>query len=482
MRPQTWLRLGGSALLGLCLWLWPALGLPAQRSSQPDSILLLPEVIDSIRQAYPLIVAALADKRSAQGELQAARGGFDPMLRLRGDISPIGAYPNGRFDVVLEQPTPLWGASAFAGYRVSVGDFPDYDGKLVTNQYGEIRAGVAVPLLRNGPIDRRRASVQRAESSLRVADASLGEARLSALRTGGGRYIEWVGAGLRRQIAQSLLDLAKTRDEALAVRVQRGDIPMIERADNQRALLQRQGLLVSAQRGIELAALELSLFLRDELGQPVVVRETRLPTLLPPPDRNDFGVPERVAVDQKFAQENRPELRRLAQQRRQLEIDRDLAKNQLWPSADLSASVSQDFGPPGYPRDKTVLDVSLNLDIPTLNRAARGRLAQAEAALQKFMAQQRLFADRISTEVADVHSQLGQAVRRVELAQREHDLAVQVEAAERSKFELGDSTLLQVNLREQATFDASLRRVEALVEYHRAKVAYDAILGREGSP
>ena len=98
------------------------------------------------------------------------------------------------------------------------------------------------------------------------------------------------------------------------------------------------------------------------------------------------------------------------------------------------------------------------------------------------MAQQRLFADRISTEVADVHSQLGQAVRRVELAQREHDLAVQVEAAERSKFELGDSTLLQVNLREQATFDASLRRVEALVEYHRAKVAYDAILGREGSP
>ena len=98
--------------------------------------------------------------------------------------------------------------------------------------------------------------MQRAEASLRLADASLGEARLLALRSGGIRYIDWVGAGLRRQIVQSLLNLAKTRDEALSVRVQRGDIPAIERVDNQRALWQRQGLLVSAQRGIELAALE----------------------------------------------------------------------------------------------------------------------------------------------------------------------------------------------------------------------------------
>jgi outer membrane protein TolC len=141
--------------------------------------------------------------------------------------------------------------------------------------------------------------------------------------------------------------------------------------------------------------------------------------------------------------------------------------------------VSQDFGPPGYPRDKTVLDLSLNVDIPTLNRAARGRLQQAEAALQKFSAQQRLLIDRIHTEVADVHSQLGLAVRRVELAQREYEMAKQVEEAERAKFELGDSTLLSVNLREQATFDAALRRIDSLVEYHRARVSYQAILGTD---
>lgn len=455
-------------------------GLADEGSSQPDGTLLLPEVLESIRRAYPQVLAALADQRSAQAELQTARGGFDPILKLKGDTSPIGNYRNGRVDVFLEQPTPIWGASAFAGYRVSIGDFADYDGKLVTNNYGEIRAGLAVPLLRNGPIDRRRATLRRAEASVQVADASLGEARLQALRAGSSRYIDWVGAGLRRQIATALLDLAKRRDEALAIRVQRGDMPQIERVDNQRALWQRQGLLVSAQRSLEFAALELSLFVRDGAGLPVVVREARLPKELPIPDRTDYGQPERVAADKKLAIEQRPELRRLEQQRKQLEIERDLVKNQLWPSADLSAAVSQDFGPPGYPRDKTSLDLSLNVDIPTLNRAARGRLQQAEAALQKFSAQQRFLIDRIQTEVADVHSQLEQAVRRVELAQREFELAKQVEEAERAKFELGDSTLLSVNLREQATFDAAIRRIDSLVEYHRARVSYQAILGSDG--
>jgi len=462
--------------LSMLLMLWPVRG----QAEEVGSPLLLPEVMESIRRAYPLIVAALADRRAAEGELQAARGGFDPMLRAKGDASPFGNYRIGRFDLLIEQPTPLWGASAFAGYRVSVGDFPDYDGKLVTNQYGEIRAGVAVPLLRNGPIDRRRASLRRAKASVQVADSSLGEARLAALRTGGSRYIDWVGAGLRRQVAQSLFDLAKVRDEGLQVRVQRGDIPAIERIDNQRALWQRQGLQVAAQRSVEQAALELSLFLRDEQGSPVLVRDSRLPPQLPRPERTNFGDPAQVQADQKIAQEQRPELRKLAQQRRQLEIERDLAKNQLWPSADLSASVSQDFGPPGYPRDKTVLDLSLSLDIPTLNRAARGRLAQAEAALQRFVALQRLVVDRINLEVADVHSQLAQAIRRVELAERELDLAQQVESAERAKFELGDSTLLNVNLREQATFDAALRRIDALVELHRAKIIHQAVLGNEG--
>ena len=95
-----------SALLPLLLFL----GLPTDAVAQPKSdtggqSLQLSEVIESVRRSYPLIVAALADKRAAEGELQAARGGFDPVLKTRGDITPIGAYPNGRFEIGVEQPS-----------------------------------------------------------------------------------------------------------------------------------------------------------------------------------------------------------------------------------------------------------------------------------------------------------------------------------------------------------------------------------------
>jgi adhesin transport system membrane fusion protein len=91
--------------LSMLLMLWPVRG----QAEEAGSPLLLPEVMESIRRAYPLIVAALADRRAAEGELQAARGGFDPMLRAKGDASPFGNYRIGRFDLLIEQPTPLWG-------------------------------------------------------------------------------------------------------------------------------------------------------------------------------------------------------------------------------------------------------------------------------------------------------------------------------------------------------------------------------------
>lgn len=449
----------------------------AESGGHAETPLTLSEVLDKVLRAYPIIVSAMADERAAQGEHMAARGGFDPLLRARGDGTPLGPYPGGRFDLSIEQPTPLYGASLFAGYRVSAGDFAEYDGKLVTNQYGEARLGIAIPLLRNGLTDRRRTTLRRAESSVLIAQNGVTEARLFALRLGGFRYLDWAGAGLRKQVVDALYELSQTRDAGLAERVRRGDLPAIERVDNQRALLQRQGLLISAQRSIENTSYELSLFYRDDAGKPIIPSEKRLPKQLPLPGRPEAFSENQVQQDQATALANRPEPKRLREQKKQLDWEIRWAKNQLWPSLDVAAQVSQDFGPPGYPRDKTQLDLSLQLDVPTLNRVARGRLIQAEAALQKLTAQERLVLDRIRTEVLDTHSLMAQAVARVRLAQTEYDLAKQVEEAERAKFALGDSTLLSLNLREQATFDAALRRIDALVEYHKAEVIYETVLG-----
>lgn len=470
------MRRVSAAVVGLCA-LCGLSGVCVGQERTDSGPLLLPELLDSVEKTYPLLRVAILDQEGAQAELRSAKGGFDPVFSARADGTPSGAYPGGRFDVGVFQPTPLWGASVFGGYRVSVGEFADYDGKLVTNQYGEARLGLAIPLLRDGLTDRRRTALGQAEAQVDIAQASAQEARLLARRVSGLRYLDWVGAGLRKRVAVALVELAQKRDAGLLERTRRGDLAAIERTDNLRALVARQGLVVAARRAMELSALSLSLFHRNSSGKPILVSEHRLPPELPAPSPPEFGQPAFVEADRQRALQQRPELARLDKQKRQLELALRLAQNQAWPSLDVGAAVSQDFGPPGYPRDKTQVDVSLAFAFPTLNRAALGQVALRKVALEKWEAQKQWMMDQVGVEVSDVHSLLRQAAERVRLAEQEYALAKEVEEGERTRFNLGNSTLLLLNLREQATFDAALKRVDALVEYHRAEVVYRAVLG-----
>lgn len=440
---------------------------PAQAQTSP---LTLEEVLQSAERHYPLLDAARADQDAAHGELLAARGGFDPLLRARGAGTFLGYYENYRADVVLEQPTPLWGATLFGGWRLGLGTFPEYDGKLATNQYGEVRGGVSVPLWRNGPIDRRRANLRRAELGLPIADLSLQQQRLEVRRQAAVRYAEWVAAGQRLRIAKDLLRIARERDSALQARVRGGDLPAYERTDNQRALVQREGLLISAERALQQAAIELSLFLRRPDGSPLVPLPARLPPGLP-------AVPTPAAqpeADVERALRGRPELRRLLAQRRREEIERDLARNQQAPAVDVSVAASRDLGPGDPVRDKTELEVAVLLDVPLLMRAARGRTQAQEAQVRRVSAQQRLAVDRVTADVNDARSALQAARERLDAAQRERRLAQELEVAERERFGLGDSSLLFVNLREQAAAEAAGRVVDALLDGHRAYAAYQA--------
>lgn len=469
------------------------LGALGQLATSSESSLRLAEVVASVERHYPLIEAAQQDQQAAQAELLSAQGGFDPSLVARAEGSPLGYYQNGRFDLRFEQPTPLWGTNFFAGYRASVGKFADYDGKLETNQYGELRAGLSLPLWRNGSIDRRRAAIKRAELGVSVSQTSVVAQRIDAIRLASLRYFEWVATGQRLALAKQLLELAQGRDQALAIRVERGDLPQIDRVDNQRALLQRQGLLVSAQRSLQQATIELSIYLRDAQGEPLLCDTSRLPSRLPAPSGPSLSSSGAMAVevagsydlqalrrDVDLALRARPELQRLQLQRQQLQVDRDLAKNQMAPAIDVQAAVSQDFGPGSETREKTTVDAGVVIDIPLRNRVNRGRVSLAESGMQRISAQQRLQRDRIFAELADVRSALLAANARTQLAESEVQVAREVEAAEKTRYELGDSTLLLVNLREQATAEAALRQIDALLDYHRATATYRAVLAQDG--
>ena len=447
-----------------------ALAWPSAAAAQPIE---LATVLRSVEAHYPLIAAAERDRDAADAELLGAEGAFDPQWRTRAAVSPLGYYQPLTLDTMLTQPTPLWGAQLFAGYRLGQGlsytGIPVYDGKLETNALGELRAGVSIPLWRNGPVDRARAGIRRAEIGRTVASLGVSQQRIEAARAATVAYWEWVAAGRRLAVARALLALAEARDAGLAARVARGDLPRFERTDNARSVVQRRGFAVTAQRALEQAAIALSLYLRDAQGRPLLPEPARLVDALPPPVRLPEGCAARSAGD---AVSRRPDVRRLEAQRAQLEVERELAENQRRPAIDLTVAVSQDLGDGPEPRRPPVLEAGLVLDIPLRNRAAEGRARAAAAAVARVGEQERMARDRASAELRDAASAMEAARQRWAVAREELGLAAELAAQERSRFALGEGTLLVVNLREQAEAEAALRQVDALAEFQRALAAW----------
>ncbi|MEZ4296672.1 MAG: TolC family protein [Polyangiaceae bacterium] len=446
----------------------------ATASTSTSGALTLAEVVRVAQERFPLATAAEADAQGAEGELLAAEGGFDPLFRTTGAVAATGAYPTQRIDTVVEQPTPLWGASAFAGYRLGLGTFAVYDGKAETNEHGELRAGLKVPVLRDGPIDKRRAAIQRAEIAVEIAKLGVDQQKIEIARLSSMRYWDWVGAGASLDIVEAWLALAEKRDADLATRVERGEIPEIEHLENQRSLLARRAQVVTYTRRLQQTSIELSLFYRNADGSPKVPGRGELPKSIPEP----AAAPSTsLAAAEASALARRPEPKRAEAARASAAVALDLARNQQLPAIDVYVAGSADLGPGDSKRGIPVLEAGIVIDIPILGRPQRGKVRAAEAAVKRADKQAELSRDRVGADVKDAQSAFDAARDRAEIAGREVALAEKLAGLELRRFNLGDSNMLTVNLREQAAAEAHLKRIAALIDHHKAVAAQRAAQG-----
>lgn len=453
--------------------------LPPPRPLNPETPavppLVLTDVLQSIENHFPLLMAIEQERQIANGRQLATQGAFDNVMKSRYGHSPDEAtYRYNRYDFQLEQATPFGGLSYYSGYRVSEGTFPDYDGKQKTGDGGEFRGGLALPLARDGAIDRRRANLAQAIIDRQIAEPVIRRQRLDFQRAAGRAYWNWVLAGRRLNISKRLLQVAEERDRAIARRVQEGAIAAIERTDNLQTIADRQGRLVAAERRFQEAAIILSLYFRDPTGRPVIVSPDRLPAEMP--DLIAFD-PTRADEALSVAFQFRPELERFRLMREKLAVELRWAENQTLPGINALVNAAQDIGKGSKDLDRTTLELAVGVDLPIQRRDARGKALAAQGQILQVAAQERFAGDQIAAEVRDALSALDQAYQLRTRARERYGYAELVMEGERRKFVLGQSTVLLLNLRELATFDAALTVVDAEFEYFRALVDYRASLG-----
>jgi cobalt-zinc-cadmium efflux system outer membrane protein len=451
-----------------------ALPLATLVAAQPSAApLALDEVLDSVSRHYPLLIAARQESIIAAGELLSAEGAFDLKLQSKANSNQFGFYRNRDGGIGATQPLRALGAEVFGGYKRGQGNFGPWEQDRLTLSSGEWSGGARVPLMRDRSIDRRRADLRIAAIGLDLAGAEIAKQRIYVYQAASKAYWNWVKAGRHAGLAVELLALAEQRIEQVQETIDAGLAAPIEITENRRALLARRSQVVQARRSLQAAAIDLSLFLRDDTGAPVLAPDVSLPGFPEP----DATLVASLADDLVTALERRPDIRALEAKRRQMATEFDLASNQTAPAIDLVASYGRDFGDGSVTKFGNELKVGLDFELPLQRRKARGKVAVQAAKLARLDAQLNFVRDSVVADVRDAHSALAAALDTVELARDEFDAARQLAAAERDRFDLGDSTLFIVNLRELTAFDVQVREASALADYYAATATYEAAIG-----
>jgi outer membrane protein TolC len=458
--------------------------IPGAATDDRDAPLTLCEVLQSVMLHYPLLQAVERERTIAAGRLTSAMGAFDTNVMGSGNALAPGTYENYRSDFGIQQMLPYGGVNLFGGYRTGYGNFPTYNLQRLTADAGEFRGGIAMPLAKNREIDRQRATRAQAELDVSLAEPMILRSRLDYMRAAARSYWNWSGSGERRLAADYLVDLAAERDVEIALRVKTGAVANIERLDNQQNIALRQAVVVQADRSVQQATIDLSMFYRDPAGKPLLAGRKRMRPVPEP------IAPTPLLFEQSLARAMaaRPEFQRLSLQREKLLVERRLAENQILPGLDAQVAGNQDAGfgksslsgPFGL--DRQVLEASLIFQMPAQRRDARGRVAATQSQLMQIQRQLQFAEDQIRAEVQDTYSALERAYEFHRQAEQRVDLAHIVARAEREQLRLGRSDVLRVTLREQAKFDAELLEITARQEFWRAESdlrAADASLGPE---
>lgn len=416
--------------------------------------LTLREVLQSSATHAPQILEAMARQRQADARLLTAEGQFDLVFNAEATARPLGYYNGSTAEVSAYRPLQNNGGQVYGGYRKSIGDFASYEGKSITNELGEIKAGVLFSLLRDRVIDERRGRRELAGFDIELAELDRDLVAIGVQRRAIEAYQLWVAAGLRVKIYREIFELARERQSSIERQIVLGARPSILGTENQQNIVRRQALLVRAEQDLQLQANALSLFLRDGLGQPVVPSPDRLP-----PRQVDNVTPR--LVDQSSAIAARPDLQALLTRIEQTGIRARLAENELKPRLDVRAEASKDFGDGSPVRRPTEGILGLRFSVPLEQRAAKGRIAEVAAEQDALSLRLRLLEDQIGVEIANLRTQVTGAEKLAGLATAEAALARKMAEAERRRFSLGASDFLVVNLREEALADATIREIDA---------------------
>ena len=423
------------------------------------------DLLTSLQQHHPKMLELEAKGMQQRYALEAASAAFDVQFEQQSAVRSSGYYDGSMASQRLIKPLPYGNTKLKAEYRLAGGNFPVYEAQYDTLSGGEASIGLTTSLLRNRDTDKKRMAISDAEIAIQEWQASSEQKQSQLFYDGLHTYLEWYKVHLVLQIYESLLDTTLTRRDAIAKRVEAGDMAAITLTEFDATVMSRRLALQSVYQKAEQARAKLAYYFRTDLFEPVPVSELTVapqdiawPWLLVPSDIQQFK-------QQLFSH---PVLRQVRMDRKLADNKVSLAKNELLPELTLEAKLAQDFGAGPASLEQTESKVGLQFSMPIGRRQARAELASAQLKGKEIDYQIKQIEDALTRDfdVALVDWRYSQTL--ADMQEKQASLAEVLFEQEKKRFAIGDSNLFVLNTREASAINSRLSAVKARINVMRS--------------
>jgi outer membrane protein TolC len=437
--------------------------------------LQLKDVLQWVKQTHPDLRLARLKLQQSQAKFLATQGAFDPKLdggfeyRQYNNSSAPGQQKDAYLTDNAVSLLTRYGLMVETGYRNNRGDLSSSVSPV--GQGGEIYTNFILPLLRYRGVNPFSVAEKQAALDLKKSALDLQLKELQIQQKTGETYWEWVACKRLLDNSLGLLDLGKARIVQVRKRVNAGDLPEIAFVEVQKEVQKRQGQVAKDTLNLQKATLKFSLLLWNQ--EPKDGRLEVLPQWLP----QEAHLPKPDALDLATMKESgklamlkmHPRLLNFPISKEIAQLDVDLAKQAFLPKLDAMLSPSYQMGQDAI---GAALKAGVKYEVPLRYRTATGKLRYAELDLQSLDLQYLWAYQELSAGLEQVLAELEAQWGIYNAALGEWKTAQALEKGERTSFEMGDSTLFVVNIRERETADAYRKVIESEQEFHQAILRY----------
>lgn len=430
--------------------------LPTMLSGQ--SVLLPSDFLDQVWAHHPMAQAADLIPATADAQLQAARGAFDPKLaaNVRNKQRQETLY-YAEEGVKLIAPTPL-GLDLELGYYQTDGTY--LNPELTTPAGGQLGAAVSWDVGQGLRTDERRMALRRAKLIQTLGTFERQQAMNAFTAEALSAYWNWFDAWHQTRVLEESVAIAEQRKRAIVQSAAQGDRPALDTLEAGIQVLNRQQLHLGARHALVKETARLESYLWNELGQPVRLQPEVIPVALDP---------AREMLAQEPAPRpdwlvSHPYIAAKQNQLEQKDVELFWKRQQLKPQVAVKYQwfdAASAF-PEGGNWSTAQSAFGLDFAFPLLVRKERGHIAITEVEIatgQWELVDLQRDLELKSGAARSAHPIIADQLQVQQQAIRDSEQLLQ---GERFLFDAGESSLFLINMREQYFIQAQLKGIDIL--------------------